>query len=157
MNKKEVKVCSLLIAIFSLRIFGLMMIVPVLPVYLHTLDSDNSVFLGLIIGIYGFTQALLQIPLGYLSDIVGRKKVIFGGLLMLCFGSFIAYLAQSAYLMILGRAIQGAGAIGSTILAAISDHTSEKNRTLAMAFLGASVGISFFLSLIIGPVVASKF
>lgn len=153
----EVKVCALIIAIFCLRIFGLMMIVPVVPVSIDSIGGAGAFSAGLVIGAYGITQAILQLPLGYLSDIYGRKKIIFIGLLLLLIGSLIGYFAKTVEVMVLARVVQGSGAIGSTLLASIADNTSERNRTIAMAVCGASIAMSFFLSVILGPVVASNF
>ena len=157
MYLSEVKVCALIIAIFCLRIFGLMMIVPVVPLSIGNLGGVGSFSTGLVIGAYGITQAILQLPLGYLSDIYGRKKIILIGLILLLVGSLIGYFAKTIEVMVLARVVQGSGAIGSTLLAAIADNTSERNRTIAMAVCGASIGISFFLSVILGPMVASNF
>ena len=113
--------------------------------------------LGLALGIYGLTQAIFQIPLGLLSDKIGRRPVIFGGLLLFILGSVVAAYADSAVGVIIGRALQGMGAIASTLMALVTDLTAEQNRTKAMATIGGSIGISFALAMVLGPIVASSF
>ncbi|MBT4884780.1 MAG: MFS transporter [Legionellales bacterium] len=157
MNKNELQVCGYLTFIFCLRIFGLMMILPVAALYVSSYNNFNYASLGLVVGSYGFAQALLQLPLGFLSDRVGRRPVIVAGLCLLALGSLIAYMATDVYGLILGRTIQGAGAIGSTILACVADNSSHEKRTLVMAILGGFIGLSFFLSILIGPAFTSVF
>jgi predicted MFS family arabinose efflux permease len=113
--------------------------------------------LGLALGIYGLTQAIFQIPLGLLSDKIGRRPVILGGLLFFILGSVVAATADSAVGVIIGRALQGMGAIASTLMALVTDLTAEQNRTKAMASIGGSIGISFAIAMVLGPVVASSF
>ena len=111
--------------------------------------------IGLALGVYGLTQALLQVPLGWLSDQVGRKPVIIGGLLLFAAGSVLAALAESLWGIVLGRALQGAGAIAATVMALVADLTSEEQRTKAMAVVGMSIGLSFAVALVLGPVIAA--
>ena len=150
----SIRVCLLFIAIFSLRIFGLMLLMPVAALYVPDYAGYQPVFLGWVIGIYGFMQALFQLPLGVLSDRVGRKLVVLIGLGLLIIGSLIAYMATSVQGLIIGRAIQGMGAIGSTIMAGLADQTAPENRTMVMGGLGACIGLSFLGSLLLGPVIA---
>jgi MFS family permease len=112
--------------------------------------------LGLALGIYGLSQAALQIPLGWLSDRIGRKPVIVAGLLVFALGSLVAAQADTAAGIVLGRFLQGAGAIASTVMAMVADLTSEEQRTKAMAIVGASIGASFAIALVLGPVVAAS-
>ena len=154
MEKNEIKICCYIALVFSLRIFGLMLILPVISLYIDNYQGSSELMLGLVVGSYGIVQALLQVPLGMISDKIGRTKVIIFGLSMLAIGSFICFLSTSVYGLIIGRAISGAGAIGSTLLAALSDNTSSDSRTKAMAILGAFIGISFFVSLLLAPVAA---
>ena len=134
---------------------GLFMVLPVLALYIDDYSGATPLLLGVTLGIYGLTQALLQIPLGLLSDRIGRRPVIVGGLLVFIIGSIIAANADSISGLIIGRAVQGAGAIASTLMALVSDLTSEENRTKSMAAIGASIGLSFMLAMIVGPVIAA--
>jgi len=143
-----------LAAIFALRMLGLFMIMPIFSIYAKTIPGgDNTALVGLAIGIYGLTQSLLYIPYGWLSDKIGRKPVIVAGLLVFALGSAIAALAPNLEWIIVGRAIQGAGAISSAVTAFIADLTSEANRTKAMATVGASIGVSFAVAIVVAPVV----
>jgi len=131
------------------------MVLPILALYMDNYPGFSPLLLGLCLGIYGLTQAALQIPLGLLSDKIGRRPVIIGGLLVFVLGSLVAAWAETSTGLIVGRAIQGAGAIASTLMALVSDLTSEENRTKAMATIGASIGMSFMLAMIIGPLIAT--
>lgn len=131
------------------------MVLPVLALYQGDYADATPFLLGLTLGIYGLTQAILQIPLGLLSDRIGRAPVIIGGLIMFVLGSVVAAMADSMQGLILGRALQGMGAIASTLMAMVTDLTSEQNRTKAMASIGASIGLSFMLAMIAGPLIAS--
>lgn len=138
--------------VYLFRMLGLFLIMPVISVAADGLDGADAALIGAAIGIYGFTQASLQIPMGMLSDKLGRKRVILFGLLLFALGSIICAHADSIATLIIGRAVQGAGAIASTLMALLSDVTKEQNRTKAMAMVGISIGASFMLSLILGPV-----
>jgi len=134
--KSEVRTVASLALLYMVRMLGLFMVLPVLFIYGESYAGASAVTLGLALGVYGLTQAVFQIPLGMLSDFFGRKPIIVLGLL--------------------GRVLQGSGAIASTIMALVSDLTSDKNRSKAMAAIGASIGLSFMLSLILGPVLAAR-
>ena len=134
---------------------GLFMVLPVLALYIDDYSGASPFLLGVTLGIYGLTQAVLQIPMGLLSDKIGRAPVIVGGLVIFIIGSIIAANAESISGLIIGRAVQGAGAIASTLMALVSDLTSEENRTKSMAAIGASIGLSFMLAMIIGPIISA--
>ncbi|WP_275655670.1 MFS transporter [Agaribacterium haliotis] len=138
------------------RMLGLFMVLPVMFIYGQDYCGASATTLGLALGIYGLSQALLQIPLGLLSDLIGRKLVIVLGLLVFIIGSIVAACAESVWGLILGRALQGCGAIASTVMALLADLTTDKNRSKAMAAIGASIGFSFVLAMVLGPVLAAK-
>jgi MFS family permease len=139
-------------AVFAARMLGLFLILPVFALYARQLQGHSAFLVGVALGIYGLTQALLQIPLGMLSDRVGRKPVIVGGLLVFCLGSIIAATADSLGGVIVGRALQGAGAIAAAVLAMLADLTRDEQRTKAMLLIGITIGGSFVASLLLGPV-----
>ena len=144
-----------LASLYGFRMLGLFMVLPILALYMDDYPGFSPLLLGICLGIYGLTQAALQIPLGLLSDKIGRRPVIIGGLLVFVLGSLVAASAETSTGLIVGRAIQGAGAIASTLMALVSDLTSEENRTKAMATIGASIGMSFMLAMIFGPLIAA--
>lgn len=144
-------------SIFGLRMLGLFMAIPVISIYAFNLSKGNAMLAGFALGIYGLTQACLQLPFGMLSDRIGRKPILYMGLSLFALGSLLAAIAGNIYLLIFGRALQGAGAIGSTLIATMADFTSEKHRTKAMAAIGMTIGASFMLGFIIGPVVSYYF
>ena len=141
--------------LFIVRMLGLFMVLPVLA--LHSSDYTNTtpLLLGLALGIYGFSQALLQIPFGILSDRFGRKPLLALGLCIFALGSVIAANAESIHGLIIGRGLQGAGAIAGVIIATVADLTNEQNRTKAMAVIGISIGITFSLALVLGPLLTA--
>ena len=141
-----------LAGVFSLRMFGLFMILPVFALYAEQLRGDTPELAGLAIGIYGFSQALFQIPFGFLSDRYGRKRMIYIGLLIFALGSVVAALADSIYGVILGRALQGGGAVSAAVMALAADLTREEHRLKVMATIGVTIGVSFAVSMILGPV-----
>lgn len=140
-----------LASIYALRMLGLFMILPVFALYAEGLAGVTPVLVGIAIGVYGLTQAVLGIPVGALSDRVGRKPVIIVGLIIFAAGSVIAAVADSIWGVILGRAIQGAGAIAAVLMALAADLTRDEVRTRVMATIGVTIGLSFALSLILGP------
>ncbi|MGH8292456.1 MAG: MFS transporter [Gammaproteobacteria bacterium] len=152
MTGTERRAALSLAGIFSLRMLGLFMIYPVFAPWARRLPDATAVTIGLALGVYGLTQALLQIPFGFLSDRIGRKRVIAAGLVLFVIGSVIAALSPSIYGIILGRLLQGAGAVGSTVLALAADLTREEHRTKAMAVIGMTIGASFGLAVVVGPV-----
>ena len=133
------------------------MVLPVLAFSVVGYPDYSPLLLGLTLGAYGLVQAILQIPLGLLSDRVGRRPVIIGGLLMFIFGSIVCAVVETMEGLILGRALQGAGAIASTLMAMVTDLTSEENRTKAMAMIGGSIGFSFILAMVLGPLITLKY
>jgi predicted MFS family arabinose efflux permease len=141
-----------LAAIFASRMLGLFLVLPVFTLYAQAYPDYGPVLAGLAIGAYGLTQAVLQIPFGMLSDRLGRKPVITVGLLLFALGSVWSALASSLLGVLLGRAIQGAGAIAGPVLALAADLTREDHRTKVMAVIGTSIGLSFALALVAGPV-----
>lgn len=146
-----------LATIMSLRMLGLFMVLPLFSLYAQPMQGATPAFIGLAMGIYGLTQGLLQIPFGMLSDHWGRKPLILSGLLLFAIGSIVCASTHSIVILMLGRALQGAGAIGSTIMAFIADFTHEKQRTKAMAICGITIGFSFSGAMILGPLLANWF
>ncbi|KAF1047125.1 MAG: Inner membrane transport protein YajR [Herbaspirillum frisingense] len=152
MSRAEVRASASLASIFALRMLGLFLILPVFAVYAKGLPGgDNAALVGLAMGIYGLAQSFGQIPFGMASDKYGRKRIIVIGLVLFALGSFIAASADSVAWVIVGRAIQGAGAISAAITAFIADSTREEHRTKAMAMVGASIGLTFAVSLVASP------
>jgi len=152
MTRAERRAASGLAAIFGLRMLGMFLILPVFALYAeHLPGGDNHTLVGLTLGMYGLTQALLMIPFGMASDRIGRKKVIIFGLIVFALGSFVAATATDIYWTIFGRAIQGAGAISAAVTAMLADLTREEHRTKAMAMIGSTIGIAFAVSLVAGP------
>lgn len=154
MNSLEWRVTASLAAIYAVRMLGLFMILPVFTLYAESLPGYTPALVGLAIGIYGLSQAIFQIPLGVLSDKLGRKPVIIGGLLVFAIGSAIAALGHSLWTIIIGRAIQGLGAVAGPTMALAADLTREENRTRIMAIIGMTIGLSFMGGMILGPIIS---
>ena len=142
--------------IMSVRMLGLFMLFPVMSVYAGDYESSTPFLIGMAIGIYGLTQALLQIPFGYLSDRFGRKPILIIGLLIFLLGSIVAANTSNIIFVVIGRALQGGGAISAVLMAFLADSISEDNRAKANAFVGFQIGVAFMLSLIIGPLITSR-
>ena len=157
LNSIEKRAAFSLAAVFGLRMLGLFMILPVFAIYGAQLSGYSPIWLGLAIGAYGLTQALLQIPMGILSDKYGRKPIILIGLVIFCIGSIVAAMSDTIYGVVIGRFIQGMGAIASAILALAADLSREEQRPKVMATIGMFIGLSFTLAMILGPVVAEAF
>lgn len=152
MSPLEIRASVSLASIFALRLLGLFLILPVFAVYAQSLPGGtDATLVGLALGIYGLTQGLLQIPYGAASDRWGRKPVIAAGLLIFAAGSFLAAFATDIVWTIVGRAIQGAGAISAAVTAFIADSTRDAHRTKAMALVGGSVALTFAGSLVLAP------
>ncbi|WP_161985767.1 MFS transporter [Ewingella americana] len=139
--------------VFSLRMLGMFMVLPVLTTYGMALTGASETLIGIAIGIYGLAQAIFQIPFGLLSDRVGRKPLIVFGLIIFCIGSVVAASTDSIWGVIIGRAMQGSGAIAAAVMALLSDLTREQNRTKAMAFIGISFGVTFAIAMVLGPII----
>ncbi|MGE5130878.1 MAG: MFS transporter [Sphingomonadaceae bacterium] len=153
MSPEERRAGASLASLFGLRMLGLFFILPLLSVEAHKLaGGENLTLVGLALGAYGLTQAVMQIPFGMASDRWGRKPVIVVGLLLFAAGSVLAGAAHSIYTVIAGRVVQGAGAISSVVVALAADLTREQQRTKAMAMIGSTIGLAFALSLVIAPV-----
>ncbi|MCK5830379.1 MAG: MFS transporter [Methylococcales bacterium] len=154
MTALEKRATLSLSSIYALRMLGLFMLFPVLSLYTEKMEGATPFLIGLAIGIYGLTQAIMQIPFGLLSDRVGRKKIIVLGLIIFAAGSVVAALSTTIYGILAGRAIQGGGAIAAAIMALVADSTQEVHRTKAMATIGASIGVSFGVAIVVGPIIA---
>lgn len=144
-------------AIFSFRMLGLFLLIPVFTIYTQNLQGATPALIGIALGIYGLSQGLLQIPFGMCSDRWGRKPVLTLGLLVFALGSLLGAFADSIYLMILARALQGTGAVGSVLIALLADLTPDTQRTKAMAVLGMTIGTSFSAAMVMGPAIAHHF
>jgi MFS family permease len=149
---RERKAVISLASIYALRMMGLFMILPVFAMYGQTLEGYTPALIGIAIGIYGLTQAALQIPFGMASDRFGRKPIITLGLIIFAIGSVVAANSDSMMGVIIGRGLQGAGAIAATVMALTADLTREEHRLKAMAVIGMSIGMAFAVSLVLGPV-----
>lgn len=155
--KTEKKAAASLAIVYALRMMGLFMVLPVFTLYADQYDQVTPLLMGVAIGIYGLTQGLLQIPFGMMSDRFGRKRMIAIGLLMFFCGSIVAALADSIYSIILGRALQGMGAIAAVIMALAADLSREEIRLRMMAGIGMSIGFAFMASMVLGPYLAATF
>lgn len=153
MTRTEKRATIGLALIFAFRMLGLFIVLPVFSVLAGGLEGATPELIGLAIGAYGFTQALLQIPFGLLSDRIGRKTVIAAGLVLFFLGSLVAATSSSIYQVIAGRALQGSGAIAAAVMALTADLTREEHRTKAMALIGVSIGLAFAVSMAAGPMI----
>ncbi len=152
MTPQELRASVGLAGIFGLRMLGMFIILPVFALYAQRLDGGHShTMVGIALGAYGLTQACLQVPFGWLSDRWGRKPTIYFGLAIFALGSFVAAAASDISLVILGRVIQGAGAISAAVLALTADLTRDEQRTKAMAIIGMTIGATFAISMVAGP------
>jgi MFS family permease len=150
----EKRAASSLASIYSLRMLGLFMIFPVFSLYGQQLEGNTPFLIGLAIGAYGLTQAIFQIPFGMLSDKIGRKPVIIAGMLIFALGSVIAALSDSIYGVILGRIVQGSGAVAAAVMALAADLTREEHRLKIMATIGMSIGFSFAVAMVVGSILS---
>jgi len=152
MTPLELRASMGLAGIFGLRMLGMFVILPVFAIYAEHLPGGAShTLVGIALGAYGLTQAILQTPFGWLSDRIGRKPTIYAGLVLFAVGSFVAAWAQDIYMIIVGRVLQGSGAISAAVIAMTADLTREEQRTKAMALIGSTIGLTFALSLVAAP------
>jgi len=152
MSSTERRSTISLAAIYGLRMLGMFLILPIFAIYAQTLEGGHDhTMVGLALGAYGLTQVLLQLPFGIASDKYGRKKVIYVGMLIFVVGSIVAAMGTDIITVIIGRAIQGAGAVSAVVMALVADSTREEHRTKAMATIGGTIGVTFALSLVAGP------
>ncbi len=155
MPKNELRASISLASIYGLRMLGMFLILPIFAIYAtQYTGGNNSMLVGTALGAYGLTQALFQLPFGMASDKFGRKRLIYIGLVMLVIGSIVAALATDITTVIFGRALQGAGAVSAVVTALLADLTREEHRTKAMAMIGATIGVTFAVSLVLGPALA---
>lgn len=155
MYDKEFKTTINISLIYSFRMIGLFIIFPIFSLYINHLQYATPFLIGLALGVYGLSQAMLQIVLSILSDKFGRKPIILIGLIFFIIGSIVAACSTTIYGIIIGRAIQGAGAIGSTLTALVADSTKEENRLKAMSLIGMSIGFSFLVAMMISSILNS--
>ena len=144
-------------AILSLRFFGLFLVLPVLSVYALALQGATPLLIGVIVGGYALTQAIFQVPFGIMSDKIGRKPTLLIGLVIFLVGSIICAVSTDIYMLMFGRFLQGAGAIGAVIPAMISDLVAEESRGKAMALMGGSIAMSFAFAMALGPIIAAHY
>ena len=155
LSQPERRAVAALSGIFSLRMLGLFMLLPVFSVHAHEYAGHTPLLVGVAIGIYGLTQGMFQVPFGVLSDRFGRRPVIAAGLLVFALGSVVAALSDDIWGVVAGRALQGMGAVAAAVMALASDLTGETHRTRVMAVIGASIGAAFALALVLGPVITA--
>lgn len=151
MNSTEKKAALTLSAVFALRMLGLFMLLPVFSLVGQQLEGYTPALIGLAIGAYGLTQAIFQIPFGWLSDRFGRKPIILFGLVLFVIGSLVAAMSEHIYGVVAGRLLQGCGAIASAIMALAADLSRDEQRTKIMASIGMSIGAAFAMAMIVGP------
>lgn len=155
LSKSEARAAASLGLVVGLRMFGLFLILPVFVLYAEDISGHTPLLIGVAIGIYGLTQAVMQIPMGLLSDYFGRKAIIAIGMSLFIFGSIVAALADNIWMIILGRALQGLGAVASVSMALAADLSRDSQRTKMMAFIGMSIGLSFIIALLLAPVLGN--
>lgn len=151
MTSSEWRASTSMAGVYALRMLGMFLVLPVLALHAHGMSQDMHM-VGLTMAMYGLTQAMLQLPLGMLSDKLGRKKVIYLGMAVFALGSFMAAWADNVYMLILARAIQGAGAVSAAVTALLADLTRDEVRTRAMSLIGLSIGLTFAVSLVLSPI-----
>ena len=157
MSSGETRAASGLALVFAFRMLGMFMVLPVLATYGMDLAGATPALIGLAIGAYGLTQAIFQIPFGVISDRIGRRPVIYLGLIVFALGSVLAANSDSIWGVIAGRILQGAGAISAAVMALLSDLTREQHRTKAMAMIGMTIGLSFAVAMVVGPLLTRAF
>ena len=157
MSSGETRAAGGLALVFAFRMLGMFMVLPVLATYGMDLAGASPALIGLAIGAYGLTQAVLQIPFGVISDRIGRRPVIYLGLIVFALGSLVAANADTIWGVIIGRVLQGAGAISAAVMALLSDLTREQHRTKAMAMIGMTIGLSFAIAMVVGPLLTGAF
>ena len=157
MSGSETRAASGLALVFAFRMLGMFMVLPVLATYGMDLVGATPALIGLAIGAYGLTQAIFQIPFGIISDRIGRRPVIYFGLIVFALGSVLAANSDSIWGVIAGRVLQGAGAISAAVMALLSDLTREQHRTKAMAMIGMTIGLSFAVAMVVGPLLTRAF
>ena len=157
LSKSELRATLVVSLIFSMRLLGLFILLPVFSLYASEYNHSSAFLAGIAIGSYSLAQAIMQIPMGYLSDKFGRKKIVIFGLILFSTGSLICFYANQINILILGRVIQGLGAISSVGIATLSENTSEENRASAFTIMGIAVGGSFFIGFLAGPYFASLY
>ena len=157
MNLQE-KIFALKISsIMATRMLGLFMIFPIFSLYADEYSGSTPFLIGMALGVYGLTQALLQIPFGYMSDRFGRKPLLLFGIFIFIIGSVLAANSTDIIYIVLARTLQGAGAISAVLMAFLADYVREEHRTSANAFVGVQIGMAFMLAIIAGPLIASEY
>jgi MFS family permease len=154
LSPPERQAVAILAVIYAVRMLGLFLLLPVLALHAGSLPGGTPLFAGLAVGAYGLAQAVMQIPFGIWSDRLGRRPLIVAGLLLHIGGSALGYFAATAWALVIARIVQGLGAVSGPVMALLADRTRAASRTRAMAFIGISIGISFVVSLVAGPLLA---
>ena len=157
LNRYELRCVLIIGTIISLRLLGIFLIIPVFSVYASNYEGATISSAGIAFGIYALTQSLLQIPFGMASDRFGRKPVILSGLIIFCLGSILCAFADTIWELIITRAVQGSGAIGAVAIATLGDSTRNEVRAQSFMLTGIIVGVTFIISLVIGPILAAEF
>jgi len=157
MQSSERRSVTVVALISMIRMFGLFALLPVLSLYANGLEDSTPLLVGLAVGAYGLTAAGFQVPLGALSDRIGRLPVILLGLAIFAAGSVLAAMSDSIYGIIAGRLLQGAGAISATLTALVADSTRKEVRTRSMAIFGIGIGLSFMIAMVVGPLFAARY